>query len=124
VPVTFRAWQDCRGTTAVEFAIVVPAFIALLVGTIYLCLGLFLAGSLEFAAVEGARCVSVNTTVCTDASATVSYTQSRYFGPYSSPTFTYAAAACGNSVTGSANFVANLGFKTVTIPITLSACFP
>ncbi len=40
------------------------------------------------------------------------------------PTFTYAAAACGNSVSASVNYVMNLALKTVTIPITAKACFP
>jgi Flp pilus assembly protein TadG len=53
-----------QGTTAVEFAIVAPVLIALLVGTIALCVGLFLIGSLHYAVEEGARCASVKTTIC------------------------------------------------------------
>jgi len=117
------AWDDERGTTAVEFAIVSPVFIALLIGILYLCLCLFLIGSLHYAVEEGARCASVRTTVCKDATTTVAYAQSRYFGP-SSPSFTYAAAACGNSVSGSINYVAQLGLMEFTIPIAATACFP
>jgi Flp pilus assembly protein TadG len=117
------AWNDERGTTAVEFAIVGPLFIALVVGMLYLCLCLFLVGSLHYAVEEGARCASVRTTVCNDATTIVSYAQSRYFGP-SSPTFTYAAAPCGNSVSGSINYVVELGLKQVTVPIAATACFP
>jgi len=117
------AWDDERGTTAVEFAIVSPVFIALLIGILYLCLCLFLIGSLHYAVEEGARCASVRTTVCKDATTTVAYAQSRYFGP-SSPSFTYAAAACGNSVSGSINYVAQLGLTEFTIPIAATACFP
>ena len=117
------AWNDERGTTAVEFAIVGPLFIALVVGMLYLCLCLFLVGSLHYAVEEGARCASVRTTVCNDATTIVSYAQSRYFGP-SSPTFIYAAAPCGNSVSGSINYVVELGLKQVTVPIAATACFP
>ncbi|WP_366408128.1 TadE/TadG family type IV pilus assembly protein [Nitrobacter sp. 62-13] len=42
-------WHDERGTTAVEFAIVAPVFIALLIGTFALCIALFLVGSLHYA---------------------------------------------------------------------------
>jgi Flp pilus assembly protein TadG len=118
-----NTWKDERGTTAVEFALVSPIFIALVIGLLYLCLCLFLIGSLHFAVEDGARCASVRTTVCSDAGTTVAYAQSRYFGP-SSPTFTYAAAACGKSVTGSINYVAQLGLTQFTIPITATACFP
>jgi len=115
---------DQQGTTAVEFAIVAPVFIALLIGTIAVCIGLFLIGSLHFAVEDGARCASVKTTICSDAATTVAYTQSRYYGPAVSPTFTYATAACGNSVSASISYSMNVGFRTFTVPISATACFP
>ncbi len=115
---------DQQGTTAVEFAIIAPVFIALLIGTIALCVALFLIGSLHFAVEDGARCASVKTTICSDAASTVAYTQSRYFGPDVSPTFTYAAAACGNSVSASISYSMDVGFKTFVVPISATACFP
>jgi Flp pilus assembly pilin Flp len=117
-------WRDPQGTTAVEFAIVAPVFIALLVGTIAVSIGLFLIGSLHFAVQEGARCASVKTTICSDAASTVAYTKGYYFGPDVSPTFTYAAVPCGNSITASVNYSMNVGFKSFTIPISATACFP
>jgi Flp pilus assembly protein TadG len=117
--------SDQQGTTAVEFGIIAPVLIALLVGTMALCVALFLIGSLHFAVEDGARCASVKTTICSDAATTVAYTQSRYFGPNGvSPTFTYAAAACGNSVSASINYSMNVGFRTFVIPISATACFP
>jgi len=119
-----KLWADLRGTTAVEFAILAPALVLLLVGTFYICFGLFVVGSLNYAVEEGARCASVKTTVCTDQTTIVAYTQGQYFGPSSTPTFTYATAACGNIVSGSVTYVANLGITRVSIPVTASACFP
>jgi hypothetical protein len=90
---------------------------------------LFLVGSLHHAVEEGARCASVKT-ACADASgnpdatAIVAYAKSRYFGPNVSPTFTYAAAACGNSVSASINYSMDVGFKTFAVPISATACFP
>ena len=114
---------DRQGTTAVEFAIVAPVFIALLLGTLGVCFSLFLVGSMHFAVEDGARCASVKTTICADDATTIAYTQSRYFGP-ASPTFTYTAAACGNSVTGTINYSMDVGLKTFVIPISATACFP
>src|SRR5262249_49782049 len=108
----------------VEFAIVAPVFIVLLVATLYFCMALFLAGSLYFAVQEGARCAAVNSSVCSNENTIIAYTQSQYFGPISSPTFSYSAASCGNSVSASVNYVANLGVTTMTIPITATACYP
>jgi len=117
--------RDQRGTTAVEFGIVAPVFIALLLGTIGLCVALFLVGSLHFAVEDGARCASVKTTICADGPTTIAYTQSRYLGPSGvTPTFTYAAAACGNSVSASITYSVNVLFKTLVIPISATACFP
>jgi len=119
---SIRRNQD--GTTAVEFAIIAPVFILLIIGTIALCYALFLVGSLHFAVEDGARCASVKTTICSDPATTIAYAQSRYLGPNVSPTFTYAAAACGNSVSGSVTYSMNVGFRTFVIPISATACFP
>lgn len=116
--------QNQDGTTAVEFAIIAPVFIVLIIGTIALCFALLLVGSLHFAVEDGARCASVKTTICTDAASTIAYTQSRYLGPNVSPTFTYASAACGNSVSASISYSLDVGFKTFVIPISATACFP
>ena len=94
-----------------EFAIIAPVFILLILGMIALCFALFLVGSMHFAVEDGARCASVKTTICSDATSTVAYTQSRYLGPNVSPTFTYASAACGNSVSGSVSYSMNVGFN-------------
>ncbi len=118
------ARHDVRGTAAVEFALVAPVFVGLAVGTFYLCLCLFLTGSLHYAVEQAARCASVNTTVCSSASAIVSYAQSNYFGPGGSPNFTYAAAARGNSVTASMNYVLDVGLRRFTVPVSATACFP
>jgi Flp pilus assembly protein TadG len=112
------------GTTAVEFAIVAPVFLLMVFGTIGLCFALFLIGSLHYAVEDGARCASVKTTICTDANSIVTYTTGRYMGPNVSPNFTYAAAACGNSVTGTISYSMNIGFRTFVIPISATACFP
>ena len=122
--------RNQEGTTAVEFAIIGPLFILLVLGTIALCFALFLIGSLHFAVEDGARCASVKTTICQDTPTTIAYTQSRYLGPNVSPTFTLNnAAPCGpantgNAVTGTVNYSMNIGFRTFVIPISATACFP
>jgi hypothetical protein len=113
-----------RGTTALEFALVAPVLILLVMGTIFICIQLFLVGSLKYAVEEGARCASVKTTICTDSASTVTYTQNHYFGPGVSPIFTYAVTSCGNSVSASLNYVVNLGMMELTLPVTASACYP
>ena len=120
-------YRNQEGTTAVEFAIIAPIFILIVLGTIGLCFALFLVGSLHFAVEDGARCASVKSDICPDQTTTIAYTQSRYLGPNVSPTFTTVAGACGlgsNSVTGTVNYSMNIGPRTFVIPITATACFP
>jgi hypothetical protein len=124
MPTIAAVWENDRGTSAVEFAIVAPVFITLLVGTFYLCICLFLIGSLHYAVEEAARCASVKTSICTNAGTIVAYAQNHYFGPSVALTFTYAVVPCGNSVSASTNYALNLGLKIITIPITATACYP
>ncbi len=112
------------GTTAVEFAIVAPVFIGLVLGIIGVCFALFLVGSLHFAVEDGARCASVKTTICQDSATTIAYTQTRYLGPNVSPTFSATTAACGNTVTGTVNYTMDVGFRRFVIPVSATACFP
>jgi Flp pilus assembly protein TadG len=122
--------RNQEGTAAVEFAIIAPVLILLVLGTIALSFALFLIGSLHFAVEDGARCASVNATTCPDTPTTIAYTQTRYLGPNVSPTFSHnGAAACGpantgNSVTGTVNYTMDIGFRTFVIPISATACFP
>jgi Flp pilus assembly protein TadG len=119
-----KTWRcDERGTTALEFALVAPVFIALLIGTITVCVGLFLTASMHYAVQEAARCASVKTTICSDAASTTAYAQNHYFGP-NGPTFSYAAAACGNSVSASISYRIDVGFSAYTVPLSATACFP
>jgi len=117
-------WRDERGTSAIEFAIVGPVFLMLVVGIFYACLMLFSMGSMQYAVEEGARCASVRTTICTDSSSTIAHAQAAYFGPVSTPTFTYANAPCGHSVSSSTNFALFIVLTTLTVPLSATACYP
>lgn len=117
--------DDERGTTAIEFAIVGPVFILLVIGILYLCMCLSVVGSMHYAVEEGARCASVRKLVCNDEDTTIAYTKAHYFGPGGVPTFAYdPAAVCGHSVTASISYVVDMGLKKITVPITAAACFP
>jgi len=116
--------RNQEGTTAVEFAIIAPLFILLVLGIIGVCFALFLVGSLHFAVEDGARCASVKTTLCQDSATTVAYTQTRYLGPNVSPTFSATTSACGNTVTGTVSYTMDIGLRRFVIPISATACFP
>ncbi len=117
--------KDSRGATAVEFAILSPVFIGLMIGTIYMCMLLFVVGSLHYAVEEAARCSSVKTTVCTDSASTLAYARSHFNGAsIITPDFVYSTPACGHSVTASATYDLNFVLANLTVPVSASACFP
>jgi Flp pilus assembly protein TadG len=118
-----RALKDQRGASVVEFALVAPAFLMIIIGGLYLGMAGLAASSLRYAVQAGARCASVNTTVCSSNSATVTYTTARYKGAYT-PTFVSSTATCGHLVTGTMTFRLDTGIKRIDIPLSAQSCFP
>jgi Flp pilus assembly protein TadG len=119
-----KVCRDERGGAAVEYALVLPAFITLIVGA--LCLGnvAFAVNSLHYAVQDASRCAAVKTTVCTDSNATVTYARSKYAGPKIAPAFAYSTGGCGHTVTGTGSYPLILFASTINVPLSASACYP
>lgn len=111
------------GSAAVEAAVVLPAFILLLVGILSACIAVFAAASLHFAVEGAARCYSVNSSQCSTAAAAMAYAQGLYQGP-GRPTFVASTPSCGHQVSGSLNYVLDAILQQWTIPLSATACFP
>jgi Flp pilus assembly protein TadG len=139
------AWlRDERGASAVEFALVLGPFLLLIFGIIHLCLMMYSAQQLNFAAEATARCMVTaqasgylsapcyydTTATPPDTSAVQTYFKAMYHGPTATPTFTTLdeKQTCNSSsdyqVVASANYVINAAFFTKTVPLTAKACFP
>lgn len=113
------------GAASVEFAIVLPAFATLVVGGVFAAQMMYAASSLRYAAEAAARCASLNATACGTTGATQTYALGKYFGPASpAPTFVATSTGCGHTVTGSISYSFDTGLKTLSVPISASACFP
>jgi Flp pilus assembly protein TadG len=117
-------WRDDRGSTAVEFAIIAPVVVMLLVGTVNLSLMLLSIGSMHFAVEDAARCASARPSVCGNSSSIIAYAQTRYSGSLISPVFTYAAAACGNQVSATITYDFDVGMFKQAVPLSATSCFP
>jgi Flp pilus assembly protein TadG len=117
-------WSHDRGTTAVEFAIIAPVVLMLLVGIMSLSLMLFSIGNMHFAVEDAARCASARPTVCSSAAAIVAYANARYSGALISPVFTYTAAACGNQVSATVTYIFDVGMYRQSVPLSATSCFP
>jgi Flp pilus assembly protein TadG len=117
-------WDDDNGSAMVEFALVLPIFLTLLIGGFFAAFLLFSVSGLHYAAERAARCAKVQTSVCSDATTTQNYALTQYSGYGSNPTFTYTSAACGKQVSAALTFSFNFYVRTVDVPLTATACYP
>lgn len=122
--------RDERGIAAIEFALLAPAFLMLLVGTMTMSILFFTTSSLHFATEAAARCASVKSTVCHDAPSTSVFAAANYFGSTHAATFTCTGrvcggtAACGNRVTGTVTVTLDVGVASYSTPLSAVACYP
>ena len=113
------------GASAVEFAIVAPIFIFLVLALINLSLLLYGVSDLHFAAQRAARCVAMNSSDGVVATNTcLTDAPSAYTGPSISASFVRTTVGCGNTVTGSGTFALRTGLVTLDVPLSASACYP
>ena len=119
-----RCWAESRGNSIVEFALVLPAFLMLIIGGFNAALAVFAASNMQYAVEAASRCASVKTTVCTNTTTTATYARARASGAASSATFVASSAACGHLVNGTLSYKMSLGVTAITIPLTAKACFP
>jgi Flp pilus assembly protein TadG len=121
-----RLFRDCRGATAVEFALVMPALCTLVFGVMEFGRLAWTQAALNFAVDEAARCASVTPATCGTSSQIATYAAAE-IGPTYVPAsaFTGTTASCGAKVTASFvyPFIAT-GLFSATPTLTASACYP
>jgi Flp pilus assembly protein TadG len=111
------------GAAALEFAIVLPALAALLIGGLYAGLVVYSAAGLHTAVEEAARCYSVNAAQCGTSSAAQTYAQTQYYGIHN-PTFSASIQTCGHQVTASVTVPLTAVVVNLDVPLTATSCFP
>jgi Flp pilus assembly protein TadG len=120
------AWRDAQGATAVEFALTLPVFAALIFGVIQVGLLLWTQLGIQNGVEAAARCASVNTTICPDAGSIQNYAAQHALGlGLPASTFSVVTQACGNQV--SANYTMALftnSFPSASLTLTAQSCFP
>jgi Flp pilus assembly pilin Flp len=123
-----RLWRrfaaDRGGASAVEFAIILPVFILLVLGSISLAMLTFSISSLNYAVEDAARCAAVNKVLCSSPGTTAKYALTRYLGPPIKPVFTYSTTGCGNTVSATATYQMDIIPQIASIPLKASACHP
>jgi Flp pilus assembly protein TadG len=120
----FKFLRHSSGSSAVEFALVLPGLLILTIGTFYLFFTMYAAMTLHFAVEDAARCASVKTAICTNATTTQTYAASKYSGPGMGVSFAATTPSCGNQVVGTGTILLRTGIAAFSVPISATACYP
>lgn len=121
-----RLQRDCRGVSALEFAILLPFFVTLVIGMMQVSQALWTQMALQHAVEMAARCASINATSCGSTEQTQAYAAAQVYGmTLPDGTFSASTVACGNQVLASLPF--SLDIPLVALPaltLTARSCYP
>ena len=114
------------GATAVELALTMPLFLALLIGIVQIGLVLWTQFGMQYATEAAARCAAVNTGTCATTDQVASYAASHALGlSLPSSAFTSSTQSCGKQVSASYTYtVYTLVFGRPTLSLSARSCFP
>jgi Flp pilus assembly protein TadG len=115
------------GVSAVEFAMVGPIFISLMLAIFQGGMMLWTQLGLEHAVEAAARCSAVySTTTCSSAAEVQAYAATQAYGlNLPASTFSVSQSTCGNLVTASYTYsFFSKVFESASMPLKAEACFP
>ncbi len=112
-----RLAADERGTTAIEYGIILPVLILFFLGIIDMGRLMWMYNALSRAASAAARCASINTMLCRSTSDIQSDAVNETWGTtVSSSTFSVSYPSCGVQVTATYSFTFYTpGLSTITL---------
>ena len=122
-----------QGSAAVEFALVIPVLLFLILGVINLSMIVYAGTNLHSAVEQAARYATTQTNLTgSDPGSTAisGYASGHYLGPGIGATFSYAltgacnATTTGHQVTGTGSYKLAYGFGAINVPLSATACFP
>ena len=122
-----RLWRDTRGAAALEFGILLPVFVPLILGIMQFGQLFWTQTALQHAVDMAARCATVNATTCGSTSSTQTYAAAQAYGlTFPTGTFVAAAAACGNQVTATYSFpfIVAAWFPDAAVNLSARSCYP
>ena len=111
-----RLRADAGGSTVVEYALILPVMLALVIGMMEIAWLGWAKATLDYATAEAARCGIVRTDICGTTALIQSYGASQAAGlNLSAASFTVTNASCGLMVSAQAG----AGFIAYILPATL-----
>ncbi len=122
-----RFHHDQDGATALEFALLAPAFIAMVLGIVGLGMLFWTQVGLQHGVEMAARCASINTTQCPSGNSTAitTYAAQQTLGlGVPASTFVYSTSYCGNQVAAAYVFQFPALLNLSPLTVTAQACVP
>lgn len=112
------------GASAVEFGLILPALLMLLLGGMETGRALWTQNALNFAVEQAARCASIDQNNCGTTTQVQSYAAAAAGAGFASSTFSVATAACGNVVSASYPIQLHIPFVGTALTLTAQSCYP
>jgi Flp pilus assembly protein TadG len=119
-----RFVQDEAGNLAVEFGLLTPVLLLLVLGIAEGGRLLWTVNALHYSVQEAARCASIDATNCHSATQIQNFAAGRSGAGFASSVFTAAVVACGNRVTASYSMPLNIPFMSHSISLSAQSCYP
>ena len=120
-----RLWTDRSGASALEFGLLLPLFVPLVLGIMQVGQMFWTQTALQHAVEMAARCATINATSCGSAATTQTYATTQSYGlELPAATFTVTAPACGNQVAASYAYPYLSPWFSGTITLTATSCYP
>jgi Flp pilus assembly protein TadG len=128
---THLLWRQ-RGAVAIEYALILPILLLLVLGTMDVGRLLWTYTALSHAAEAAARCAAVNTTTCGNDAQIRTYATSQAWGlNVSASDFTVSKPSCGVQIKATYDFAFIVpwfpqfgGTPLGTITLDATACYP
>jgi Flp pilus assembly protein TadG len=124
-PSVFRRFAvSNQGTTAIEFAVVSPFFILLVIGSIEFGRMVWTQNSLQFATEQATRCAVIKSASCGTAAQIQQYAANKMFGQtINASIFSVSYPACGTEVSAVLAFTPIFPVP-VSINLRAQSCHP
>lgn len=122
----YRVWHERNGNAAVEFALLAPVFLLMLLGIVEFGRLFWTQSSLQHAVEAAARCAAINSSTCASDAQTESYAAAEVFGQsVGASAFTVSRGACGTQVKAQVKYAFTVpALFPYNITLNAQSCYP
>jgi Flp pilus assembly protein TadG len=112
------------GATIVEFALIAPPLLILLLGIMEAGRALWTQNALNYAVEQAARCASIDANNCGTATQVAAYAANVAGADFGATAFAVSTSACGHVVDASYPLTLHIPFVGTALTLTAHSCFP